>query len=49
MWGYKALCFVNQSIHNLTIKTLVLANYPRTLEADAELLASVGCQFVFCS
>ena len=42
------LCFVSVFVNPTQFNDKNdLANYPRTLEADAELLASVGCQFVF--
>ena len=42
------LCFVSVFVNPSQFNDKNdLANYPRTLEADAELLASVGCQFVF--
>lgn len=42
------LCFVSVFVNPTQFNDKNdLANYPRTLEADAELLASVGCEFVF--
>lgn len=42
------LCFVSVFVNPTQFNDKNdLANYPRTLEADAQLLASVGCQFVF--
>jgi len=42
------LCFVSVFVNPTQFNDKNdLANYPRTLEADAQLLASVGCQFIF--
>lgn len=42
------LCFVSVFVNPTQFNDKNdLANYPRTLEADAQLLGSVGCQFIF--
>jgi len=42
------LCFVSVFVNPTQFNDKNdLVNYPRTLEADARLLASVGCQFIF--